>query len=107
VWFGHPDTTGIDAIDYFLTTDSEALPQAALGYSERLYPMRGLGTAVVDTYSDQALGLAAAFSPRQALLLRAKLIEQVQGTIYLYVYLSVFLSVSACLFVCLFVCLYT
>jgi len=42
--FGHPDTTGIAAIDYFVSNDLFEPADAAAHYSERLFPLRNLGT---------------------------------------------------------------
>ncbi len=44
VSFGHPDTTGIPSIDYFISNDLYETPGAAQHYSERLYLLSGLGT---------------------------------------------------------------
>jgi predicted O-linked N-acetylglucosamine transferase (SPINDLY family) len=44
VSFGHPDTTGIPTIDYFISNDLYEVPEAASHYSERLYVLKGLGT---------------------------------------------------------------
>lgn len=44
VSFGHPDTTGIPAIDYFVSNDLFELGDAQAHYSERLFPLRELGT---------------------------------------------------------------
>jgi protein O-GlcNAc transferase len=43
-WWGHPDTTGIPAIDYFVSSTAE-LPDADKHYSERLVRMQGLGAS--------------------------------------------------------------
>ena len=42
-WWGHPDTTGIPTIDYFVSSDIE-VPGAEAHYSEQLFKLRGLGT---------------------------------------------------------------
>ncbi len=44
VSFGHPDTTGIPAMDYFVSNDLYEGPEAAGHYSERLVLLRDLGT---------------------------------------------------------------
>ena len=44
VSFGHPDTTGIRTIDYFVSNDLYELPGAAAHYTERLFLLRGLGS---------------------------------------------------------------
>ena len=44
VSFGHPDTTGIPTIDWFVSNDRYEPPDAASHYSESLYLLRGLGT---------------------------------------------------------------
>src|SRR4029450_2837626 len=41
VSFGHPDTTGIPAIDYFVSNDLYELPDAAAHYSEKLFLLHG------------------------------------------------------------------
>src|SRR5205085_8312978 len=42
--FGHPDTTGIAAMDYFVSSDLFEPANAAEHYSERLFPLRNVGT---------------------------------------------------------------
>jgi protein O-GlcNAc transferase len=42
--FGHPDTTGIGAMDYFVSSDLFEPADAAEHYSEKLFLLRGLGT---------------------------------------------------------------
>jgi predicted O-linked N-acetylglucosamine transferase (SPINDLY family) len=42
--FGHPDTTGIGAVDYFVSSDLYEPLNAAEHYSEQLFALRGLGT---------------------------------------------------------------
>jgi protein O-GlcNAc transferase len=44
VSFGHPDTTGIATMDYFVSNDWYETPEAASHYSERLHALRGLPT---------------------------------------------------------------
>jgi predicted O-linked N-acetylglucosamine transferase (SPINDLY family) len=44
VSFGHPDTTGIPTIDYFISSDLYELPGAAAHYSEELFLLHGLGS---------------------------------------------------------------
>lgn len=44
VSFGHPDTTGIPAVDWFVSNDLYELPGAQAHYSERLFLLRDLGT---------------------------------------------------------------
>ena len=44
VSFGHPDTTGIPTIDYFVSNDLFELPQAADDYSESLFLLKNLPT---------------------------------------------------------------
>lgn len=46
-WFGHPDTTGIATIDYFISSEIE-VPSAESFYSEKLYRMPKLGTEFLD-----------------------------------------------------------
>ena len=45
VSWGHPDTTGLPTIDYFLSSDLMEPPDAEGHYSERLVRMPGLGIA--------------------------------------------------------------
>jgi len=42
VWWGHPDTSGIASVDYFVTSEVE-IPTADAFYSERLVRFKGLG----------------------------------------------------------------
>jgi len=44
VSFGHPDTTGVDTIDYFISNDLYEPPGAADHYSESLFTLRDLGS---------------------------------------------------------------
>ncbi|MBV8653487.1 MAG: tetratricopeptide repeat protein [Alphaproteobacteria bacterium] len=44
VSFGHPDTTGIPAMDYFISNDLFEPPGAEAHYSERLFQLHDLGT---------------------------------------------------------------
>jgi predicted O-linked N-acetylglucosamine transferase (SPINDLY family) len=44
VSFGHPDTTGIPTIDYFVSNDLYELPNAAAHYSEELFLLHDLGS---------------------------------------------------------------
>jgi len=44
VSFGHPDTTGVAQMDYFVSSDLYELPGAQASYSERLATLRGLPT---------------------------------------------------------------
>ena len=44
VSFGHPDTTGIPTIDYFISNDLYEIPGSQAHYSERLFPLRNLGS---------------------------------------------------------------
>jgi predicted O-linked N-acetylglucosamine transferase (SPINDLY family) len=44
VSFGHPDTTGITNMDYFVSSDLFEPPDAAAAYSEKLFLLRNLGT---------------------------------------------------------------
>lgn len=44
VSFGHPDTTGIPAVDWFVSNDRYELPGAQAHYSERLFELHDLGT---------------------------------------------------------------
>lgn len=83
-WLGHPDTTGVQSVDYFLSSDVE-LPGAESHYSEQLYRMRNFGTKFIDDYS-QAVTLQKN-SPRTVLLNRAKLTEDfhIPKSAHLYV----------------------
>jgi protein O-GlcNAc transferase len=42
--FGHPDTTGIPNMDYFVSSDLYELPQAQSHYSEKVFLLRNLPT---------------------------------------------------------------
>ncbi|HYY61011.1 MAG TPA: tetratricopeptide repeat protein, partial [Burkholderiales bacterium] len=42
--FGHPDTTGIAALDYFVSSELFETPHAAEHYSEQLFLLRDVGT---------------------------------------------------------------
>ena len=44
VSFGHPDTTGVSTVDYFVTNDLYEPPEALAHYSEQLFPLHGLGS---------------------------------------------------------------
>jgi predicted O-linked N-acetylglucosamine transferase (SPINDLY family) len=44
VSFGHPDTTGVPGMDYFVSNDLFEPPDAAAHYSENLFLLRGLPT---------------------------------------------------------------
>ncbi|MBI3147854.1 MAG: tetratricopeptide repeat protein [Betaproteobacteria bacterium] len=44
VSFGHPNTTGIPAMDYFVSSANFEPPGAAAHYSERLFELNGVGT---------------------------------------------------------------
>lgn len=44
VSFGHPDTTGIPTVDYFVSDDLYDPPGAEAHYSERLFLLRNLGS---------------------------------------------------------------
>jgi protein O-GlcNAc transferase len=44
VSYGHPDTTGIPSMDYFISNDLYELPEAQRDYSERLFLLRDLPT---------------------------------------------------------------
>jgi predicted O-linked N-acetylglucosamine transferase (SPINDLY family) len=44
VSFGHPDTTGIPTIDYFISNDLYEIAGAEAHYSERLFLLRNLGS---------------------------------------------------------------
>jgi predicted O-linked N-acetylglucosamine transferase (SPINDLY family) len=44
VSFGHPDTTGVDTVDYFVSNDLYEPPDATAHYSEKLFLLRGLGS---------------------------------------------------------------
>ena len=40
VWWGHPDTSGVAAVDWYISSHSAELPGAEKNYSEKLYRMR-------------------------------------------------------------------
>ena len=44
VSFGHPDTTGVSTVDYFISNDLYEPEDAAAHYSERLFLLRNLGS---------------------------------------------------------------
>ena len=44
VSFGHPDTTGIDTVDYFVSNDLYEPADAQAHYSESLFQLHGLGS---------------------------------------------------------------
>jgi predicted O-linked N-acetylglucosamine transferase (SPINDLY family) len=44
VSFGHPDTTGVDSIDYFISNDLYEPADASEHYSEKLFLLRNLGS---------------------------------------------------------------
>ncbi|MEO8037158.1 MAG: tetratricopeptide repeat protein [Betaproteobacteria bacterium] len=44
VSFGHPDTTGIPNMDWWVSTEDFEIPDAPSHYSERLWRARGIGT---------------------------------------------------------------
>jgi len=72
-WVGHPDTSGIGNMDYFISGDVE-VEEADLHYSEALIRMPNFGTCFVDRYLDTAIAMQL---PRTALLERAKFIESI------------------------------
>ena len=43
VSFGHPDTTGVDTVDYFVSNDLYEPPEAHEHYSEKLFLLHNLG----------------------------------------------------------------
>jgi len=51
-WWGHPDTTGVPTIDFFVSSRWE-VADADRHYSERLYRMNGLGTFFLQPGLDQ------------------------------------------------------
>ena len=72
---GHPDTSGVSTIDYYVSDEVELPPSYStagsgnsLGvslYSETLVLMAGLGTCFVDRVRDQAVALQ---SPRYVMM---------------------------------------
>jgi predicted O-linked N-acetylglucosamine transferase (SPINDLY family) len=44
VSFGHPDTTGVDTVDWFVSNDLYEPDGAPSHYSEKLFPLHGLGS---------------------------------------------------------------
>lgn len=72
VSFGHPDTTGIPNMDYFISNDLYEIPDAASHYSERLFLLRDLPT------------LAYYYNPRHAAtgVNRTALGLPARGTLY-------------------------
>ncbi|KAF0689062.1 Aste57867_19443 [Aphanomyces stellatus] len=51
VWYDHADTTGIPAIDYFVTSEFEA-PGFQAHYSEEVFPLQGMGIYTTATPVD-------------------------------------------------------
>eukprot|EP00944_MAST-04C_sp_MAST-4C-sp1_P012892 g12892.t1 len=47
VWWGHPETSGVPTIDYFISLDVEVWGSSSY-YTERLYKMSGISTYYVD-----------------------------------------------------------
>jgi predicted O-linked N-acetylglucosamine transferase (SPINDLY family) len=74
VWFGHPDTTGVHSVDYYVTSDVE-IPGAEHRYTEKLHRMRSLGTVFEDNFAQSAA--LQRDSPRTVLLIRARFTESV------------------------------
>lgn len=74
-WLGHPDTTAVPAIDYFLSSHFEPR-NAQANYTEQLYQIPYFGTQFVDMYAQLAHVQEA--SPRTVLLNRAKFVEKLQ-----------------------------
>jgi hypothetical protein len=93
-WIGHPDTTGIETIDYFLSSDEEqslssmrdapslsnqsqsgSLAIAQQNYVEKLYTFTNFGTLFIDYYKTRAN--IQFHSPRTILLNRMKFLESV------------------------------
>lgn len=74
-WLGHPDTTAVPSIDYFLSSHLEPV-DAQFAYTEQLYKMPFFGTQFVDLYAQLAHIQEA--SPRTVLLNRAKFVEKLQ-----------------------------
>ena len=65
VSFGHPDTTGVDTVDYFISNDLYEPPDAPAHYSERLFLLHNLGSlayyyrpALTQAKSRAAFGLS-------------------------------------------------
>lgn len=71
VWFGHPDTSGLPSIDYFITSTSES-DAVDIRYTEERYKMTGLGSCFKDTFQPVYSQLK---DNRNHLLHRAKFIE--------------------------------
>lgn len=70
LWLGDGDTTGIETMDYIITSSVDTTPWK---YTEKVFKMSGLGTSFIDDYFELADGLRIA--PRSALLERAKFAE--------------------------------
>jgi predicted O-linked N-acetylglucosamine transferase (SPINDLY family) len=56
VSFGHPDTTGVSTVDYFISNDLYEPPDAVAHYSEKLFLLRNLGSLAY--YSKPVLSAA-------------------------------------------------
>jgi hypothetical protein len=74
-WLGHPDTSALPTVDYFISSHFEP-PGAQDNYTERLYKMPFFGTQFVDAYLPLAQVVQAA--PRTVLINRAKYVEKLQ-----------------------------
>ena len=76
LWIGDGDTTGIDSIDYYVTSSVDDITaERSTSYSEAVVKIDGLGTIFVDEtiYSDMSRQIVQ--SPRTALLERARFAE--------------------------------
>jgi hypothetical protein len=74
-WLGHPDTTAVPNIDYFLSSHMEP-EHAHDNYTEKLYKLPFFGTQFVDNYA--ALAHLQLTAPRTILLNRAKYNEKLE-----------------------------
>lgn len=83
-WLGHPDTSALPTVDYFLSSHFEP-PSAQTNYTERLYKMPFFGTQFVDAYLPLAQVVQSA--PRTVILNRAKYVEtmQIPKSAHLYI----------------------
>lgn len=70
-WLLHPETSGIDNIDYFLSSTVDSHKDANTFYSEKLVKLRNFGARFTDFYENITFSISR--SPRDVLLERAKL----------------------------------
>eukprot|EP00945_MAST-04E_sp_MAST-4E-sp1_P001566 g1566.t1 len=72
VWWGHPETSGIPEIDYFVSLSVE-VPGASTHYTEKMYALSGIGTY----YNDPAAAMS--YSQLNHTYAKLKLISEIIG----------------------------